>query len=92
LPFSWSGDPEHELPPGGYDAVLLRAAGDRLKHRDLLSLVEIALRPGVQKSGLAGIMLTAVRSAAAEHGYRSVVPASHQGAPRPDVRLAEYVR
>ncbi len=94
LPFTWSGDPDQELPAGGYDAVLLGAANNRLAGStgNLLALVEVAVRRDAQGSGLARVMLDAVRSAAAEQGYRSVVaPLRPTGAHQyPDVPLGEY--
>jgi GNAT superfamily N-acetyltransferase len=94
LPFTWPGDPDDGLPPSGYDAVLLGAANDRLNGRrgNLLSLVEITVRPSAQGAGLAGTMLGAVRRMAAEQGYPSLVlPVRPTRAHEyPDMPVAEY--
>jgi GNAT superfamily N-acetyltransferase len=94
VPFTWPGDPDHDLPPGGYDACLLGAARDRLLGQtgNLLALIEITVRPDAQGAGLAVLMLTAVKAAALEQGYPSLVlPVRPTGAHQyPEVPLAEY--
>jgi GNAT superfamily N-acetyltransferase len=94
LPFSWPGDPDAGLPARGYDAVLLGAADDRLAGREgnLLAAVEITVRPAVRGTGLAGVMLHALRRKARERGFPSLVlPARPTRAhDHPDTPVAEY--
>jgi hypothetical protein len=94
LPFTWPGDPDDGLPAGGYDAVLLGAADDRLAGRtgNLIAAVEITVRPGAQGAGMAGVMLDALRRNAAEQGFSSlVIPVRPTHAhEHPQTPVAEY--
>jgi GNAT superfamily N-acetyltransferase len=75
VPFSWAGDPAAELPPGGYDAVILAATADRLAGRrgNLVSPIEIAVRPDLRGRGLSKLMLDALRDNTARLGYPILV-------------------
>jgi GNAT superfamily N-acetyltransferase len=75
LPFTWAGDPDHDLPAGGYDAVILSATHDRLAGRrgNLVAAVEVLVRPDLRGRGLSGRLVEAVRRNAARLGYGSVV-------------------
>jgi hypothetical protein len=74
-PFTWTADPTTELPDGGWDAVVLSSAHDRLTGRrgGLISALEITVRPDLRGSGLSGIMLNALRRNAAEQGFDAMV-------------------
>jgi len=95
VPFSWPGDPGTDLPPGGYDAVILAAAADRLAGRrgDRLAGIEVAVAPHARGQGLSARMLDAVRANAARLGYRHVVvPVRPNGKHRyPDLSLPGYL-
>ncbi len=75
VPFTWTGDPDHDLPPGGYDEVILRAAADRIAGRrgNLVSPIEIAVQPWARRAGLASLMLDALRRNTSRLGYASLV-------------------
>lgn len=75
VPFSWAADPAAGLPEGGWDAVILRAARDRLAgvRGDLVSALEIQIRADLRGSGLSGIMLDALRDNAARLGFADLV-------------------
>jgi GNAT superfamily N-acetyltransferase len=75
IPFSWPGDPDHELPPGGYDEAIRLGIADRLAGRrgNLVSPVEIAVRVELRGTGLSALMLDALRRNTARLGYRSLV-------------------
>jgi GNAT superfamily N-acetyltransferase len=75
VPFSWAPDPAVELPAGGYDAVLLRAAEDQLTGRrgNLVSAVLAMVRPEARGRGLSALMLAAARSNAAALGHTCLV-------------------
>jgi GNAT superfamily N-acetyltransferase len=95
VPFTWEADPRADLPRGGYDEVILRAAADRVAGRtgNLVSPIEIAVQPDRRRHGLASLMLEALRRNTARLGFASMV------APvRPNLRhahrdtpLASYV-
>ncbi|MDI2130703.1 GNAT family N-acetyltransferase [Yinghuangia seranimata] len=63
------------LPDRGWDEVLLWAFTDRRRgaEPDLVSAIEIAIRPDQQGSGLSGRLLRAMRENARAHGFREVV-------------------
>lgn len=95
LPFSWPRDPARELPPEGYDAVLLGAAADGLAGRrgNLAAAILVAVHPELRGHGLSHHLVAAVRRNAAGLGFRSlVVPArptrKHE---QPGVPLADYL-
>ena len=74
-PFELHGHREGELPPGGWDRVLLWAFRDHENgtRTDTVSALEIAVRPDHLGQGLSHRMLAALRKAAAEAGYAELV-------------------
>jgi GNAT superfamily N-acetyltransferase len=74
-PFTWNADPAVELPPGGYDAVLLAAAEDRLAGRrgNLVSALLAMVQPELRGRGISAVMLHAARRNAAKLGHTSLV-------------------
>jgi len=94
VPFTWEGDSDADLPVDGWDGVIRRAALDRQlgQRGNLVSALEITVRPDLQGRGLAGIMLDAMRRNAAELGFDSLVApvrptAKHR---HPHMPIAEY--
>jgi GNAT superfamily N-acetyltransferase len=75
VPFTWEGDPDADLPVDGWDGVILRAALDRQlgQRGNLVSALEITVRPDLQGRGLSGIMLDAMRRNATKLGFASLV-------------------
>ena len=90
-PFTWEGD----LPDGGWDRVVLRAAQDRLRGRtgDRVSALEITIRPDARGGGLSSILVDAMRRNAARLGYDELVvpvrPTRKHAEPM--TPMAEYV-
>jgi hypothetical protein len=95
LPFTWDGDPEKELPPGGYDDVVLSAAANRLTGRtgNLVSAVEAMVQPRLRGRGISHLMLAALRRNAARLGFRCLVaPVRPNGKHRyPQTPMTEYL-
>jgi len=94
VPFSWDEDPAKALPQDGWDGVIMRAALDRLAGRrgNIVSALEISVRPDLRGTGLSGIMLGAMRDNAARLGFTDLVApvrpnAKHQ---RPEMSIVEY--
>jgi GNAT superfamily N-acetyltransferase len=75
IPFAWAGDPATDLPTGGHDAVIVRAAADRLAGRpaNLVAAVEVTVQAHRRGTGLSARMLDALRRHTARLGYRSLV-------------------
>jgi hypothetical protein len=94
-PFSWAGDPATELPEGGWDAAVLGGADNRLAGHagNLVSALEITVRPEARGTGLSAVMLDALRRNTAAHGYdRMVAPVRpNRKHEHPDLPMAEYV-
>jgi GNAT superfamily N-acetyltransferase len=93
-PFTWEGDPDADLPVDGWDGVIRRAALDRQLGRrgNLVSALEITVRPDLQGHGLSGTMLEAMRRNATRLGFGSLVApvrptAKHR---HPSMPIAEY--
>ena len=65
------------LPDGGYDAIILSSAADRVAGRTgpLLGAVEVAVQVDRRGEGLSGFMLDAVRRNAKRLGFGHVVVA-----------------
>lgn len=86
---------EPELPVGGWDQVIQRAIGDNLAGRatDLVSALEITVRPSHRGRGLSAVMLDHLRDNAARLGYRTLVaPVRPSGKhEHPDLPMTEYV-
>ncbi|MGP4114728.1 N-acetyltransferase [Streptomyces sp. 4N509B] len=96
VPFTWDGDPEEALPPGGWDEVILTAALDRLAGRrgTLVSALEISVRPDLRGTGLSSLMLDAMRRNAAASGFTSLVAPVRPSAKHlhANVSIADYAR
>jgi len=75
VPFAWDDDPAISLPDEGWDGVILEATIDRLAGRsgNLVSALEISIRPDRQGQGLAQVMLAAMRDNAKALGFESLV-------------------
>ena len=76
VPYSWPGDLDDGLPPGGYDHVILHGAADQAAKRargKLAAALEITVRPDRQGHGLSGVVLGALRRTLANLGYTSLV-------------------
>jgi GNAT superfamily N-acetyltransferase len=75
FPFSWTGDPDHGLPQGGYDRVLISGATDRARgiRGTVAAALEVTVRPDARGNGLSGRMLGALRDRLRALGYPSLV-------------------
>ena len=91
-PFSWDED---ELPAGGWDTVIVRAAADRLAGRrgNRVSALEITIRPDLRGGGLSALMVDAMRRNAARLGHDALLaPVRPNGKHlHPDVPMASYI-
>jgi hypothetical protein len=94
VPFTWDADPAVSLPRDGWDGVILTAARDRAAGRrgNLVSALEISIRPDLRGSGLSAIMLGAMRENAAALGFTSLVAPvrPNQKHLQPEVPIAQY--
>ncbi|WP_244933340.1 hypothetical protein [Micromonospora tulbaghiae] len=72
VPLRWTED---ELPDGGWDRVIQRATLGRLTGStpNLVSALEICVRPDRRGGGLSGLMLAAMRAAVAGAGFDTLV-------------------
>lgn len=93
-PFTWAGDPAVDLPPGGYDAVLLAAAEDCLAGRtgNQVSALLAMVSPDRRGRGISAVLLDAAKRNAARLGHPALVApvrptAKHR---EPTVPMAEY--
>lgn len=75
VPFGWDEDPATSLPDEGWDGVIMQAALDRLAGRrgNLVSALEISIRPDLRGSGLSAVMLQAMRENAVALGFADLV-------------------
>jgi GNAT superfamily N-acetyltransferase len=93
-PFTWAADPAVDLPAGGYDAVLLAAAGDHLAGRrgNLVSALLAMVRPELRGRGISAVMLDAARRNAVRLGHTSLVAPVRPTRKHlePHVSMAEY--
>ncbi|MFG2099807.1 N-acetyltransferase [Micromonospora echinaurantiaca] len=91
VPLRWT---EAELPDGGWDRVIQRATLNRLSGAtpNLVSALEICIRPDRRGTGLSARMLAAMRDAVAKRGYDTLVaPVRPNGKhSQPDVPMTEY--
>ena|SRR5688572_4887121 len=90
----YTSPPDGDLPPGGYDAVLLIAAADALAGRrgPLVAALFATVAPGLRGTGVSEALLAAARRNAARLGHSVLaVPVrptrKHE---HPDVPMAEY--
>ncbi|GGJ87657.1 hypothetical protein GCM10010123_16540 [Pilimelia anulata] len=75
-PFPFDGDLAADLPPGGWDAVVLAGAGHRLGAAPpgpVASALEIGISPAYRGKGLALPLLAAMRDRARALGFRDLV-------------------
>jgi GNAT superfamily N-acetyltransferase len=91
FPVSW---PPGHLPPDGHDAAIMTAAGDLLDGRRgrLVVGVEVTVAAAWQGRGISRLMVDAMRSNAARHGFGTLlipVRPTHKHA-EPEVPLATY--
>src|SRR6266567_4492727 len=93
-PVHLGGYPDVDLPVDGWDGVIRRAALDRQLGRrgNLVSALEITIRPDLQGCGLSAIMLDTMRRNATKLGFESLVApvrptAKHR---HPHMPIAEY--
>ncbi|WP_307813041.1 N-acetyltransferase [Micromonospora coerulea] len=91
VPFRWT---EPELPDGGWDRAIQRATVVRLTGAtpNIVSAIEICVRPDRRGDGLSAQMLAAMRQAVAKLGYDTLVaPVRPSGKHRhPDLPMTEY--
>ncbi|MFE9654649.1 N-acetyltransferase [Micromonospora sp. NPDC006431] len=91
VPLRWT---EAELPDGGWDRVIQRATITRLTGAtpNIVSALEICIRPDQRGRGLSALMLTAMREAVAKLGYDTLVaPVRPSGKhAHPDLPMTEY--
>lgn len=76
IPFAMGQDiGRPTLPDDGWDGVILWAWYDELVGREPthVSALEVAIRPDLQGTGLASVMLEAKRQNAARHGFHDLV-------------------
>jgi GNAT superfamily N-acetyltransferase len=94
VPFTWDEDPSASLPEDGWDGVIVSAAVDRLAGRrgNLVSALEIAVRPDLQGHGVSARMLAAMLASAAALGFPNLVAPVRPSAKhlRPDLSIAAY--
>lgn len=91
VPLHWT-DPE--LPDDGWDRVIQQATVDRLTGAvpNIVSALEICIRPDRRGTGLSARMLAALREAVARAGYHTLVaPVRPSGKhTRPDLPMIQY--
>jgi GNAT superfamily N-acetyltransferase len=94
VPFTWDEDPAESLPEGGWDDVIVWSALDRFAGRrgNLVSALEISIRPDLRGHGLADVMLGAMRDNARALGFPSLVAPvrPNQKHLHPDLSMKEY--
>lgn len=91
VPVHWT---EPELPDGGWDRMIQRAAIDRVTGAvpTMVSALEICVRPDRRGDGVSALMLAAMRRAVARLGYDTLVaPVRPSGKHlHPDLPMTEY--
>ncbi|WP_285501233.1 N-acetyltransferase [Actinokineospora sp. NBRC 105648] len=91
VPFHWDED---VLPPGGWDRVIQRATLNRGQgdEPNLVSALEISIQTDHRGSGLAAVMLEAMRANVRRLGFDTLVaPVRPNGKPdHPDVPMGQY--
>jgi hypothetical protein len=94
VPFTWDGDPATSLPAEGWDGVIVTATMDRLAGRrgNLVSALEISVRPDLRNTGLSHIMLQAMRDNVNALGFTSLVaPVRPNGKHlQPELSIEDY--
>lgn len=94
VPFALHREDRRELPPGGWDQVLLWAFSD-LRHGvqpDTVSAIEITVATERQGQGVSGRMLAAMRRNAQQRGFGELVAPVRPNAKHrePDAPIDEY--
>lgn len=93
VPFAWDRD---ELPPGGWDTVILRGAMAQLGGREpnMISALEATVQRDLRGTGLSAVLLGAMRDNARRLGYSSLLaPVRPNGKHlRPHEPMADYIR
>ncbi|MFI7673774.1 N-acetyltransferase [Actinophytocola sp. NPDC049390] len=94
VPFAYGFGGRTALPGDGWDAVIRWAALDRAAGREpnLVSALEITIRPDRRGEGLAAVLLDAMRANVRRLGYEEfVAPVRPSGKPaEPDTPMSEY--
>jgi GNAT superfamily N-acetyltransferase len=94
VPFTWDEDPAESLPEDGWDGVIVAAAVDRLAGRrgNLVSALEISVRPDLRGRGVSDLMLAAMVDNAGALGFPGLVaPVRPNGKHlHPDVSMRDY--
>jgi GNAT superfamily N-acetyltransferase len=94
VPFSWDEDPSETLPEDGWDGVIIQATLDRLAGRrgNIVSALEISVRPDLRGAGVSAVMLEAMRANARSLGFSSLVaPVRANGKHlHPDMSIVDY--
>lgn len=90
IAFYWPGELA-ALPDTGWDWVIVRGVWDQ-RPPNVVSALEIAIRPDRQGEGLSRLMVEAFRDAARSFGVRDLVAPVRPSrkAAEPDVPIAEY--
>jgi GNAT superfamily N-acetyltransferase len=84
VPLSYDGDIADGLPEGGWDWAIRRSVEDRLTggRPDIVSALEIMVRPDLRGAGISARMLAAMRDNAAARGFTDLVaPVRPSGKP-----------
>ena len=94
VPFTWDDDPAEVLPEDGWDGAIVEATIDRLAGRrgNLVSALEISIRPDLRGQGISEVMLAAMCENARGLGFGSLVaPVRANGKHlHPDMPIEEY--
>ncbi|MQA27255.1 MAG: N-acetyltransferase [Micromonosporaceae bacterium] len=94
VPFALHAEGRGELPPDGWDQVLVWAFADHKRGvtPDTVSAIEINIDPPHQGKGLSGRMLAAMRDNARERGFSEVVAPVRPNAKHhePATPMSEY--
>ena len=72
LPAAWDGDPD-SLPDAGVDAVLEAGFADDAAERNVLSALQIMVRPDRQGQGLSRRMIERMAEIARENGFQALI-------------------
>jgi hypothetical protein len=93
-PFAWDGDPDTDLPAGGWDWVVKQHCITRFSGATptIASAIEIAVQVERRGTGLAALMLDAMRKNVTRLGFRDLLaPVRPNGKPSfPDEPITSY--
>ena len=94
VPFALGAEGRGELPPDGWDRVLVWAFADHKRGvtPDTVSAIEINIDPPYQGRGWSGVMLTAMRDNVRRHGLSTLVAPVRPNAKHhePGAPMSEY--